>query len=556
MTTRANFVLSTIDDNESGWGPSASHLPEQYKDIPFAPYSKGDKLGRIADWSAPDTKDNKDAGNRARQGYRNYKDTYQGYGSNAASAFVYQHAEDESSFSVVDNRTTAQKKASSRGNAATKRPGRNQNQNQYQKTGRTGQFQRLGGANRGGYNRTGYQKKPQRTRDASIAVGPEWKVVEEFELHRLAKLADDVRQPEDIASYGRLHHYDKSYDRLVSKNEKPLQETNRARFNVTTSEDPVIQDLMDKNEGTVYATDNILALLMSAPRSAYPWDIVITREGNNLIFDKRDGGVFDFLSVNENAADPPLDGTDINNPNALSVEATEINNNFCTQVLNEEEIYEFENPNPFYNAEEDTEPLASAGYRYRRVNLGDDEDPLNIVIRTEVDGVAKTGNTESFLTIKALNEFDSRAPGSGGALDWRQKLDTQRGAVVATEMKNNGSKLARWVLQAVLAGCEQLRLGYVSRAHPKDNTRHVILGTQVFKPAEFAAQMNLSLQNAWGILKAMVDICLGLPEGKFILVKDPNRPLLRLYSVPQDAFDNEDTTKDDSTNQKVNESQQ
>ncbi|KAK9728604.1 hypothetical protein K7432_000951 [Basidiobolus ranarum] len=546
MTTRANFVLSTINDNEGGWGPSTSHLPEQYKDIPYAPYSKGDKLGRIADWSAPDNKDNKEAGGRNRQGYRNYKDSYQGYGSSLASAFVYQHAEDESSFSVVDNRTAAQKKASSRGSAATKRPGRNQNQNQnqYQRTGRTGQFQRLGAGNRGGYNR-GYQKKPQRTRDASITVGPEWKVVEEFELHRLAKLAMDVRQPEDIASYGRVHHYEKSYDRLVSKVEKPLEEINRTRFNVTTSEDPIMQELMDKEEGTVFATDNILALLMSAPRSAYPWDIVVTREGDKLIFDKRDGGVFDFLSVNENAADPPLEGADINNPNALSSEATDINNNFSAQVLNEEESYDFENPNPFHSSE-DVEPLASAGYRYRRFNLGDDEEPLNIVIRTEVDGVAKTGNTESFITIKALNEFDSRAPGSGGALDWRQKLDTQRGAVVATEMKNNGSKLARWALQAVLAGCEQLRLGYVSRAHPKENTRHVILGTQVFKPAEFAAQMNLSLQNAWGILKAMVDICLRLPEGKFILVKDPNRPMLRLYSVPMDAFDHDDTTKEDS----------
>ncbi|ORX88426.1 translation initiation factor eIF-3, subunit D [Basidiobolus meristosporus CBS 931.73] len=539
MTTRASFVLSTIHDNESGWGPSASHLPEEYKDIPYAPYSKGEKLGRIADWSAPDNKDNKDMGGRNRQGYRNYKESYQGYGSGAASAFVYQHTEDESSFSVVDNRTGAQKR-SVRGTVSAKRPGRNQNQNQ-----KTGQAQRTGFANRGGYNRTGYQKKPQRTRDASVTIGPDWKVVEEFELHRLAKLALPVRQPEDIASYGKLFHYEKSYDRIVSKNEKPLEEISRTRFNVTTSEDPVLQSLMAKNEGTVYATDNILALLMSAPRSAYPWDIIVTREGDNLIFDKRDGGVFDFLSVNENAAEPPVEGGDLNNPTALSYEATDINNNFSAQVLNEEESYDFENPNPFQSSQ-DTEPLASAGYRYRRFNLGDEEEPLNLIVRTEVDGYSKVGNTDAFVTIKALNEFDSRAPGSGGALDWRQKLDTQRGAIVATEMKNNGSKLARWALQAVLAGCEQLRLGYVSRAHPKENTRHVILGTQVFKPAEFAAQMNLSLQNAWGILKAMVDICLRLPEGKFILIKDPNRPMLRLYSVPQDAFEQDVTTKDES----------
>jgi translation initiation factor 3 subunit D len=31
---------------------------------------------------------------------------------------------------------------------------------------------------------------------------------------------------------------------------------------------------------------------MCAPRSVYPWDIIIIREGDHLILDKRDGGPF------------------------------------------------------------------------------------------------------------------------------------------------------------------------------------------------------------------------------------------------------------------------
>jgi hypothetical protein len=42
-----------------------------------------------------------------------------------------------------------------------------------------------------------------------------------------------------------------------------------------------------------------------------------------------------------------------------------------------------------------------------------------------------------------LNEFDHKAQGSGGALDWRTNLVSQRGVVMATEMKNNSYKLAR-----------------------------------------------------------------------------------------------------------------
>lgn len=46
-------------------------------------------------------------------------------------------------------------------------------------------------------------------------------------------------------------------------------------------------------------------------------------------------------------------------------------------------------------------------------------------------------------------------------VDWRQKLDSQRGAVLATELKNNSYKLARWTCCAMLAGSEYLKLGYV-----------------------------------------------------------------------------------------------
>ena len=66
---------------------------------------------------------------------------------------------------------------------------------------------------------------------------------------------------------------------------------------------------------------------------------------------------------------------------------------------------------------------------------------------------------QGLVTIRALNEFDPRAQGAGGAPDWRSKLDSQRGAVVATEMKNNSCKLAKWTVQSVLAGADLMKIG-------------------------------------------------------------------------------------------------
>lgn len=64
---------------------------------------------------------------------------------------------------------------------------------------------------------------------------------------------------------------------------------------------------------------------------------------------------------------------------------------------------------------------------------------------------------------------------------------------------------------------------YISRANPRDNTRHVILSTASLRPTDFAAQLNVSLANGWGIVRTVTDMCMKMPEGKYVLVKDPNK---------------------------------
>nr|GAT46509.1 predicted protein [Mycena chlorophos] len=575
----ASFTLPPIHDNPGGaWGPSTSTLPEQFKfkDIPYAPYSKADKLGRFADWNdlqAGAGVNQTQAGvlgglqgqSAARgPGGRRTQTQAQAFGSGSASAFAYFHVEDEASFSLVDNynKPTAPRRG---GFARGGGRGGARGGGQYTSNARGGP-QRGGG--RGGFvsggrgqgqrgGRRGWRdwEKNNRTRESSVVISPSWSMLEEIEFHRLAKLRLEVDEPVDLDSYGRLFAYDKTYDRITTKNEKPLQLVDRIRYNTTTSDDPVIQDLASKNTATVYTTDVILSVLMCAPRSVYPWDIVILREGNSLFLDKRDGGPFDTVTVNENAADPPQDPTppnpqdkdkpavpetpSINSATSLSLEATYINQNFGFQSVSEGTAVDLAHPNPFYGPDE-TDPLASCGYRYRLFDLGitEDED-IKICVRTEVDAFQQGANAkegQGLVTIRALNEFDPRAQGAGGAPDWRAKLDSQRGAVVATEMKNNSCKLAKWTVQSVLAGAELLKIGYISRATPRDNTRHVILSAASMRPSEFAAQLNVSLNNGWGIVRSITDICMKLPEGKYVLVKDPNKPVVRLYAVPLSTF--------------------
>jgi len=384
-----------------------------------------------------------------------------------------------------------------------------------------------------------------------VNIKPDWQMMEEIDFNRLLKLNLETGEGEDIDTYGFLYYYDRSYDKAPVKNiERKLNVVDRAAYNVTTSSDPVIQELAERDEATIFATSDILSLLMCAPRSVYSWDIVILRQGNKIYLDKRDGASMDMVTVNENAADAPLETSEgnkdsINSPGQLALEATFINHNFANQTVIESETakHEMAHENPFHNAEE-TEPLASKAYRYRRFDLSleKDDEPLHLIVRTELDAVVKNNisGEDQFLTIKALNEFDHKAQGSGGALDWRTKLTSQRGAVVATEMKNNSCKLARWTAQAILAKADIMKLGFVSRAGPRNHQAHVVLGVVGYKPREFATQMNLNLANGWGIVRTIVDMCMKMPEGKYVLVKDPNKSVIRLYDVPIGTFEDDD----------------
>ncbi|TVY40391.1 Eukaryotic translation initiation factor 3 subunit D [Lachnellula cervina] len=557
-------IIAALPSGDS-WGPPTS-TETTLNGVPYAPYSKGDKLGRMADWTT-EGKDGRDGRGGRQQYQRNYRDQ-QVYGAGTSSLFAVQVAEDESSFSVVSNTRDSTKTRFGRGGAFG-RGGRGQRGGRGTDTrGGRGQFQRVGGRggqqgynnydNRGGRGgarggrRFGWKDydKPQRNRDASVNIKSDWKMLEEIDFNRLAKLNLDTDDGEDIDSYGFLYYYDRSYDKQAVKTaERKLNVVDRAAYNVTTSSDPVIQELAEKDEATIFATDSILSMLMCSPRSVYPWDIVIVRQGNKVFLDKRDNATLDMVTVNENAADAPMDASEgskdaINQPSALAEEATYINHNFANQVMveNENQKVEMSHENPFYNPAEETEPAASKAYKYRRFDLSlNDEDPVHLIVRTELDAVQKNAisGEDQHITIKALNEFDHKAQGSGGALDWRTKLVSQRGAVVATEMKNNSCKLARWTVQSIMARADVMKLGFVSRANPKTNDKHVVLGVVGWKPRDFAAQMNLSLSNGWGIVRTIADMCLKREEGKYVLVKDPNKQILRLYEVPASSFEDD-----------------
>ena len=369
------------------------------------------------------------------------------------------------------------------------------------------------------------QNEQQRvTLSASIEVRPEWTMVEQYSLGALSKLPG-LKGPfpaEDLYACGQVYPYNRRLDRVTPKATVDLYRAKLSPLTSGAESDTVLQRLASEKAGFVYTTDAVFATLVCAARSNYSWDLVVNHYGTHVFIDRRDGSGFEYPTVNETAQDPiPDDPESMNGMQQLSAEAMGIERSFMESSIDTNGT-----PTPMGAA---GPHAASAslpqGYRYRKWKLDAD---TGIVVRCTVDATSESRGQVQNTTLRVVNEFDSRVQ---GALDFRKNIENQRGAVLATELKNNQNKIAKWTCCALLAGTEQIKLGFATRTHPKDPRNHVLVAMQAYKPKDFAAQIALKEENMFAVLKGFVDKLRTLKQGKYLFVKDPNKPILRLYQV-------------------------
>ncbi|GMH62469.1 hypothetical protein TrRE_jg9618 [Triparma retinervis] len=571
----ASFKAPQMEVNSDTWGPTPTDLASQFSNLPFAGFAKSDRLGKCADFTTSSTWQKQYTRRRADES-----------GGNADLAYKID-ADEEETFQLVD---TAKTQKAQQWKKRTYQP---KNKNAQQRN-------RFGGGTTDTSEKKDHRNQPQRNkwakaraaawgkgkhnnrwnnridRQASVKVATEWQMVEEFDLAQLPKLKANKPSETDLMWCGFLDSYNDAYDKVTTKSAPQLRRVeNKEFYPVTTMDDPVIEKLAVEGAGNVYATDAIVAHLMSAARSIYPWDIVVQKlPGGTLFFDKRDDSQFDFLTVSETSNDPPTvsedDPDSINTPERLSLEATQINQNFSQQILKAQGRKRLENENPFFDEEESEgmEP-ASVGYRYRKFTLGSGpkgeeggDNDIKLVMRCELHGIvnkiqtsfvgkkATKSTVSQYMTAYALNEWDGT---KSGGIEWAKKIDAQKGAVLATELKNNSAKLARWSAQSILSGAEVMKLGYVSRASPRNPNNHTVVATQALKPLDFAQQLNMNVQNMWGVMKMLVELMQKQEEGKYVLLRDPNKPVIRVYRVPMEFNESEGESEDEESQEEEEE---
>jgi len=152
-----------------------------------------------------------------------------------------------------------------------------------------------------------------------------------------------------------------------------------------------------------------------------------------------------------------------------------------------------------------------------------------MIVRTEVDGY-RSGLTEpNYLVIKALNEYDTKITGG-----WRSKLETQKAGCFATEVKNNGNKLTKWAVQAHLAAADEIKLGYVSRIHPRDPYNHVILSVNTHTVQDFIREIGTHFGKLWTVLKFLLGEFAKLKDGSYFIMREGSKKQLLIYNIDKE----------------------
>lgn len=526
--------------NSFEWGPpttspeAVSFCLGAMESYPFEPSVKPERLGRVCDFTYATFQHSQRDGRPMPAG-----------------------AEEEADFKLVDSRPVKVNKYQNRfvRRPLNNRRGGNQQQQQQQQQHQHQQFmnqQNRGGApgNQAQSQRQYQQQQAQRQMqwqrnnrqrqlaEWSIEPQQDWTFIDVRPLTVLPRTPIDSSQIKykDLEWRGELRAYDRAIDRILPKNPVPVLDTfaqNCVFYWPGTADDAYLVNAFDSDSNiTVAATDQILACLMSASQSRISWHLIFHKVNDRLFMDKNNGTSVDLMTVDETSKEPPLSDNPvrINRPAELAVEALKINQNFSQQVFGKSATtVKTYPPAPFVESKDS--PAAKV-YRYRLITLPGQQygntpfskKAITIITRGEIDAVMP-GTTDSYVTVRALNEYNPFRSGKS----WKAQLESQKGALIAQETKNNHCKVGKWVAQALIAGCEYLKIGFVTRNSPDSNSRHSILNVQTYKTRELGTQIGLQEDTAWGIVRGIIDLIMAQPDGRYTLVKDPVKPEIKLY---------------------------
>jgi len=326
-TSLSSITFSSVNH----WGPDPNFMLDEYKNLPFAPFNKLEKLGKFVDVT-----------------------NLSGKPTVANVSGPVQVSNDNQGFIDVDVKPIKKSNKS-------KQPIQTQTV-PFNKTQSSVSYGSKGNKSR---PNTRYQVTRTKFKDTS-GFSNDWEPIGDANKTNFEKTHLGSVKVEDICTIGSIPEYDKTWDiKLTSKKQAPFSLPSKITLSDSVRDDPIMEDIIKKDKDTeiptIYCTDVILSALLTVKNAQFPWDLQMVKEGNQYFLEPADRKVnyIDILTVNENTTgNQPEDEKDMLK---VCLEATNSNKKFVELTTNDKQTVSYsENDKNFGEVPE------GKVYRYRR----------------------------------------------------------------------------------------------------------------------------------------------------------------------------------------------
>ena len=302
--------------------------------------------------------------------------------------------------------------------------------------------------------------------------------------------------------------------------------------------DSIIRELTAKSTDeitTIFATDMLMAQVMIAANTLLSWDLEVIRFQNFMFMDLRQEGTpnVDIYWVNENAGEKApndQDPSSIDSMTQLGQESTLISK-YVSEMSRGENIY------PHIKSRKSNFikkcPLTPV-FSYREWVFNDAiGGPFRIVTRGEFDCISpvfkpneKKDNIKDAIGSKKVRCFGLLEPPGE---KWEEKFGAQRGRIIMEEFQKSRPKFSKWAVMSYLSNIDEIKIFFVQRTKPNQNTRHQIFHIESISVTELLSKLGICVKQLWGIFLYVMNYIRKSVHSHVGILKNPNANIISLF---------------------------
>lgn len=374
----------------------------------------------------------------------------------------------------------------------------------------------------------------------------EWTEISQMNL-AATEQGEVTVEREEVWERGSLRQYNYNYELKVTFRTPAIVKRGRDKPHLYNGafDDPYLLNIVFNQEfaqdkKVVIMDDITFCTLCTVNYTKFPFNIRFTKEGNKLAFNidpyDQSAAFASLVTLGENFIGNHYEDETI--VGKLAVEATLVNQNvgellvapadqFPETVRDRNQPLSQELKD--FMQENEKEFLCDDGKGYKYIKLTID-DEYYVYVRVSIDAWEEKNSVLKPVLIRSLLNIDSSK--------WKSEWNTKSALLKLETERSNSSQIQKWMLQAYLAGTDELKLGFTMRNLSNDPYNHKLVSLEPTKISELSNFFNFYFASSFSTLYGIFQKVSELKEDtEYVLNKAPYKSQLKFFSVPVEEED-------------------